>query len=96
MQCTEALYVKLLGGRSHQIREARQLEPKVNVRHNLSIAKLSFVMAAEALAAERIEQELRLGMMTAPKLPDRAPQPFETPSNPTGIAANPGSRTQNN
>jgi hypothetical protein len=61
MQCTEALYVKLLGGRSHQIREARRLEPKVNVRHNLSIAKLSFVMAAEALAAERIEEELRLG-----------------------------------
>lgn len=32
-----------------------------NVRDNLSIAELSFVMAAEALAAERIEQEIRIG-----------------------------------
>jgi KilA domain-containing protein len=59
--CTEAVYVKLLGGRSHQIRAARGLESLVNVRDNLSIAELSFVMAAEALAAERIEQEIRLG-----------------------------------
>ena len=60
-QCTEALYAKLLGGKSQQIREARGLEPKVNVRDNLSVAELSFVMAAEALAAERIEHEIRLG-----------------------------------
>ena len=33
----------------------------VNIRDNLSVAELSFVMAAEALAAERIEQETRLG-----------------------------------
>jgi hypothetical protein len=61
MECTEAVYVKLLGGRSYQIREHRGLEPRVNVRDNLSTAELSFVMAAEALAAERIEQEIRLG-----------------------------------
>jgi hypothetical protein len=61
VQCTEALYLKLLGGKSQQIRVARGLEPRVNVRDNLSVAELSFVMAAEALAAERIEQELRLG-----------------------------------
>jgi hypothetical protein len=61
MECTEAVYSKLLGGRSHEIREARGLEPRVNVRDNLSTAELSFVMAAEALAAERIEQEIRLG-----------------------------------
>ena len=61
MLCTEAVYAKLLGGRSHQIRVSRGLEPMVNIRDNLSVAELSFVMAAEALAAERIEQEIRLG-----------------------------------
>lgn len=33
----------------------------VNVRDNLDIAELSYVMAAEALAAERIEEEHSLG-----------------------------------
>jgi KilA-N domain len=61
MECTEVVYAKLLGGRSYEIRDARGLEPRVNVRDNLSTAELSFVMAAEALAAERIEQEIRLG-----------------------------------
>ena len=31
------------------------------MRDNLDMAELSFVMAAEALAAERIEEERRLG-----------------------------------
>jgi hypothetical protein len=61
MECTEAVYLKLLGGKSFQLRQTRGLAPKENVRNNLSIAELSFVMAAEALAAERIEEELRLG-----------------------------------
>jgi hypothetical protein len=61
MHCTEAVYTKLLGGRSHQIRANRGLEPMANIRDNLSVAELSFVMAAEALAAERIEQEIRIG-----------------------------------
>lgn len=61
IDCTEAVYMKLLGGKSYQIRQARGLAQKVNVRDNLSIAELSFVMAAEALAAERIEDEHRLG-----------------------------------
>lgn len=61
MQCTEAVYTRLLGGKSFQLREARGLAPKVNVRDNLSIPELSFIMAAEALAAERIEEEHRLG-----------------------------------
>ncbi|MCA1512180.1 KilA-N domain-containing protein [Bradyrhizobium sp. NBAIM01] len=61
MLCTEAVYLKLLGGRSHQLRQARELDPMANIRDNLSVAELSFVMAAEALAAERIEQEIRIG-----------------------------------
>jgi hypothetical protein len=61
MDCTEALYINLLGGKSYQVREIRGLAPKVNIRDNLSIRELSFVMAAESLAAEKIEEELRLG-----------------------------------
>jgi hypothetical protein len=61
MLCTEAVYVKLLGGRSHQLRQARGLDPMANILDNLSVAELSFVMAAEALAAERIGQEIRSG-----------------------------------
>jgi hypothetical protein len=61
MDCTEAVYLKLLGAKSYQLREVRGLAPKENIRNSLSIAELSFVMAAEALAAERIDQENRLG-----------------------------------
>jgi KilA-N domain len=61
MYCTEALYMRLLGGKSFEIRQRRGLEAKENVRDNLSIAELSYVMAAEALSAERIEEEHRLG-----------------------------------
>ncbi|GGI34341.1 hypothetical protein GCM10010987_78910 [Bradyrhizobium guangdongense] len=32
-----------------------------NIRDNVSVAELSFVMAAAELAAERIEQEIRIG-----------------------------------
>ncbi len=61
MDCTEAVYMKLLGGKSYQLREERGLARMENVRNHLTIAELSFVMAAEALAAERIEEEIRLG-----------------------------------
>jgi hypothetical protein len=61
MDCTEAVYKKLLGAKSYQIRAARGLSPRANLRDNLSIAELSYVMAAEALSAERIEEEERDG-----------------------------------
>jgi hypothetical protein len=61
MECTEAVYSRLLGGKSFELRQRRGLAPKVNMRDNLDMAELSFVMAAEALAAERIEEERRLG-----------------------------------
>jgi hypothetical protein len=61
MLCTEAVYNRLLGGKSYQLRAARGLDDRANVRDNLSISELSFVMAAEALAAERIQDESRIG-----------------------------------
>ena len=61
MECTEALYVQLLGGRSYELRDRMSLKPNTNIRDNLDTKKLAFVMAAEALAAERIEEEGRKG-----------------------------------
>lgn len=61
MECTEALYIHLLGGRSHQLRDRMNLKPKTNLREHFDTADLSYVMAAEALAAERIEEEGRQG-----------------------------------
>lgn len=61
MECTEALYIHLLGGRSYEIRARMSLKPKANIREHLDASKLSFVMAAEALAAERIAEESRKG-----------------------------------
>jgi hypothetical protein len=55
--CTESLYLNLLGNKSYEIRNQRGLSRKANLRENMDIAELSFVMAAEALSAERIEEE---------------------------------------
>ena len=57
LDCTEALYLNLLGGKSYELRSQRGLPRKSNLRENFDIAELSFVMAAEALSAERIEEE---------------------------------------
>lgn len=61
MDCTEALYINLLGGRSYELRNEMSLQPKTNIRDHLDASKLAFVMAAEALAAERIAEECRKG-----------------------------------
>lgn len=61
MECTEALYLHLLGGKSYELRDQMKLPPKTNLREHFDTAKLSYVMAAEALAAERIEEEDRKG-----------------------------------
>ncbi len=59
--CTDAVYLHLLGGRASKLRADKGLPAKSNLRNGLSIAELSFVMAAEALSAERIEEEDRQG-----------------------------------
>jgi hypothetical protein len=61
MDCTEAVYLHLLGGKSYQLRDKMSLPPLTNVRDHLDADKLAYVMAAEALSAERIEEEDRKG-----------------------------------
>lgn len=61
MECTEAVYLHLLGGKSYQIRAAMKLKPKANLREHLEADNLAYIMAAEALSAERIQEEERRG-----------------------------------
>jgi hypothetical protein len=61
LECTEATYLNLLGGKSYQIRASRGLAPKSNLRDNLDAIELACVMASESLASERITEEERLG-----------------------------------
>lgn len=61
MECTEATYECLLGGPSWKLRAERNLPKKANLRDHLKADELSFVMAAESLAAERIVDEDRRG-----------------------------------
>jgi hypothetical protein len=72
MDCTEAVYMRLLGGKSYELRARRGLTPLINMRDHLDIAELSFVMAAEALAAERIREEHRLGNEQCIEATDRS------------------------
>jgi hypothetical protein len=61
MSCTEAVYQALLGGKSYQVRAKMGLPARVNLRDNLNATALASVMLAEALSAERIEEENRQG-----------------------------------
>jgi hypothetical protein len=59
--CTNATYKPLLGGTAGDIRKARNLPAKANIRDNLSFKEISAIMLSEALADERIEEEDRRG-----------------------------------
>lgn len=61
MGCTEAVYQALLGGKSYEIRARMGLPPRTNLRDQLGATALASVMLAEALSAERIEEEKRFG-----------------------------------
>ena len=61
MGCTEAVYQALLGGKSYEIRARMGLPAKTNLRDQLGATALASVMLAEALSAERIEEENRQG-----------------------------------
>jgi len=60
MNATEATYTHLLGAPSYELRRERGLKPG-NLRDQLNSADLSFIMAAESLASERIQEEERYG-----------------------------------
>ena len=61
MGCTEAVYMHLLGGKSYELRNALGLPKGANLRDSVGIDNLSYLMAAEALAADRIEDEGCMG-----------------------------------
>ncbi len=60
MHCTEATYTHLLGAPSYKLRAERGFK-KGNLRDQFNSSDLAFIMAAESLAAERIEEENRHG-----------------------------------
>lgn len=61
--CTNEVYKPILGGTARQVKEARGLHPKANLRDNMSITELAFTMASEALASERIEHQSARGFV---------------------------------
>jgi len=60
-ECTNAIYLQLLGDGAKGIREKRGLPEKANIRESMSVRELSLTMAAEALAEERIDYEKSWG-----------------------------------
>jgi hypothetical protein len=60
-ECTDSIYRALFDGRAVEIRTKRDLPAKSNLRDHFSTDELSYVMASEALAAERIDAEERMG-----------------------------------
>jgi hypothetical protein len=58
---TNAIYVQLLGGKANDVKEARGLPAKANLRDNLGLKELVQTMATEVMASERIEDEDRRG-----------------------------------
>jgi len=61
MNCTEAVYMGLLGGKSFQLRAQRGLPAKANLRNHMDQNELAFIAAAEALSSDRIIDENRQG-----------------------------------
>ena len=59
--CTNAVYTNLFGGTTAVVREKKGLQPKDNIRDNLSITELAAISLSEALAMEDIENNNRRG-----------------------------------
>ena len=59
--CTNAVYNGLFGGTTAVVREKKGLQPKDNIRDNLSITELAAISLSEALAMEDIENNNRRG-----------------------------------
>jgi hypothetical protein len=59
--CTNAIYRQILGSNASSVKARRGLPQKANLRNHLETDELSFVMAAEVLATDRIAEEDRRG-----------------------------------
>jgi hypothetical protein len=56
-RCTNAAYRSLFGAPASKLKEQRKVPPRGSLRDKMSTSELSFLSAAETLAAERIEDE---------------------------------------
>jgi KilA-N domain len=70
--CTNAVYKEVLGGTSKAVLIARGLPEKANLRDKMSKDELVYVMMAETLARERIEDEKPLGNSPCEKATQRS------------------------
>lgn len=70
--CTNAVYREILGGTAIQVRATRGLSKKDNLRDHLETNELAYVMAAEVLAKDRIEEEDRHGNYECEKATSRS------------------------
>jgi hypothetical protein len=59
--CTNAIYREVLGASALELRKRRGFPTKANIRNSLDLLELSGVIASEALATDRIEDENRRG-----------------------------------
>lgn len=55
--CTNETYKAVFGGTAKELKQAKGLHEKANLRDNMSIRELAYTMASEALAVERIEDQ---------------------------------------
>lgn len=70
--CTNAVYKEVLGGTTKAILKSRGLPEKANLRDKMSKDELVYVMMAETLARERIEDEKPLGNFPCEKATQRS------------------------
>lgn len=56
-ECTDEIYKQLLGASAYQLRHQRQLPARANLRDEMTTSELSYVMATESLARDRIDDE---------------------------------------
>jgi hypothetical protein len=54
--CTNEIYKPILGGKSEQVKKAKGIPKKANLRDNLSVAELADLIFAERLATKRMEE----------------------------------------
>jgi len=55
--CTNETYKAVFGGTAKELKQAKGLHEKANLRDNMSTRELAYTMASEALAVERIEDQ---------------------------------------
>lgn len=61
VNCTNNIYIPILGGEAKNIREQKGLKKNANIRDNISMVELGSVMFAEILASDKIKREGRQG-----------------------------------